>query len=55
MNNGLFCSYNIELDLNENDIDEFLENDIQLLNMEEFESLEDLDLYQEFGIDENVF
>ncbi len=44
-----------ELDLDENDIDDFLENDIHLLNNDEFESIKDLDLYQEFGIDENVF
>ena len=44
-----------ELDIDEADIDAFLENDIQLLNSEEFENMDELDLYQEFGIDESVY
>ena len=44
-----------ELDIDEADIDAFLENDIQLLNNEEFENMDELDLYQEFGIDESVY
>lgn len=43
------------LNVDENDIDDFIENDILLLNNDEFESINELDLYQEFGIEENVF
>lgn len=43
------------LNINENDADDFLENDIQLLNTIDFESLDNLDLYHEYGIDENIF
>jgi len=44
-----------ELDIDENDADDFLENDIQLLNIDEFEALDKYELYQEYGIEENIF
>lgn len=42
----------VALEIDEEDADEFIEMDIQLLDDSEFESIDEMELYEEFGIDE---